>query len=578
MSSMPLEIPIVVSPVESSVPRPSSGPVGSDANSFGNHLQRAKAPATEVQREKDARAQDNPESTKQLSQTAEATKTNSESREQTPPVSGKEIAGREDEAADATDKEPGDDLDVTTLTVADHVVASHVVLQLSQSVTVADEQTVSHEASVSDAENEQAPLIPDKSIKTAKPKSSLDGKKLVTTNQVASQATSRKETASDAAVSTVKSEAKQSATSEPSVLSKGTSQDTVTQAVAQTSNEPVPVVSESEAQPKKPPKSKAADSRKVDQPDATPTTELSLSNVDSPSTEATDSPEGDAEKPERGERRSSTRSAPSDPTAANRARANFLVEPPSDARATISAPSQAQLAVTPGAEGHTEAAGKQRENTKTSRTQAISADASIPPASPEVPQRNSNANPTTQTSSAIGTRTTASQGDLPAANGLGSKTTAPNTNLNEVDRVRFVQRVTRAVMSAAERGGDIRLRLSPPELGSIKLEVIVREGVMNARLETQTEAAKSILLDNLPGLRERLAQQDIQIDQFDVDVQSGFSGSLPDRTPEQQQATSRHSTLTKSPNSRLVSEGHDTTATHAGAYRISRDGRLNVIV
>jgi flagellar hook-length control protein FliK len=575
MSSMPLEIPIVATPVESSVPRPSSGPVGSDANSFGDHLQRAKAPATEVQQEKDVRAQDNPESTKQLSQTAEATKTNSESREQTPPVSGKEIAGRDDEAADATDKESGEDLDETTLTVADHVVATNAVLQLAPGVTAADEQIVSHEVTEQDTEKEQALLIPDK---TAKPKSSLDGKKLVTTNQVASQASSRKETASDAAVSTDKSEAKQTATSEPSVLAKGTSQDTVTQAVAETSNEPVPVVSESDAQPKKPPKSKAADSRKVDQPDATPSTELSLSNVDSPSPEATDSPEGDTEKPERGERRSSTRSAPSDPTAASRARANSLVEPPSDARATISAPSQAQLAVTPGAEGHTEAAGKQRENTKTRRTQAISADASTPPASPEVPQRNSNANPTTQTSSAIGTRTTASLSDLPAASGLGSKTTAPNTNLNEVDRVRFVQRVTRAVMSAAERGGDIRLRLSPPELGSIKLEVIVREGVMNARLETQTEAAKSILLDNLPGLRERLAQQDIQIDQFDVDVQSGFSGSLPDRTPEQQQATSRHSTLTKSPNSGLVSEGHDATATQGVAYRISRDGRLNVIV
>ena len=51
--------------------------------------------------------------------------------------------------------------------------------------------------------------------------------------------------------------------------------------------------------------------------------------------------------------------------------------------------------------------------------------------------------------------------------------------------------------------GEVRLRLSPPELGSLRLQVSVQDGVMVARMETETEAARSSLVNNLPlGLKE----------------------------------------------------------------------------
>jgi len=87
-----------------------------------------------------------------------------------------------------------------------------------------------------------------------------------------------------------------------------------------------------------------------------------------------------------------------------------------------------------------------------------------------------------------------------------------------VDRVRFVQRVARAFEAISDRSRSVRLRLSPPELGSLRLEVTVRNGVMNARVEAETATARNLLLDNLGALRERLAQQDIKIDQFTVDL------------------------------------------------------------
>jgi flagellar hook-length control protein FliK len=90
--------------------------------------------------------------------------------------------------------------------------------------------------------------------------------------------------------------------------------------------------------------------------------------------------------------------------------------------------------------------------------------------------------------------------------------------LTEAERVRFVQRVARAFHSMGDEGGEVRLRLSPPELGSLRLEVSVRDGVMSARLETETASARNVLLENLPALRERLAEQNIKVERFEVDV------------------------------------------------------------
>lgn len=98
------------------------------------------------------------------------------------------------------------------------------------------------------------------------------------------------------------------------------------------------------------------------------------------------------------------------------------------------------------------------------------------------------------------------------------------TTLNQADQARFIQRVARAFHSAQQHDGEIRLRLSPPELGSLRLEVKVQDGVLAARLEAETPAARTLLLDNLPVLRERLAEQGIRIEQFEVNVADRRSG------------------------------------------------------
>lgn len=106
-------------------------------------------------------------------------------------------------------------------------------------------------------------------------------------------------------------------------------------------------------------------------------------------------------------------------------------------------------------------------------------------------------------------------------NGRGNAAARAGNGANgeaEVQRVRLVQRVARAFQTIGESGGEVRLRLSPPSLGSIKLEVTLQNGIMAARIETETAAARTMLVENLPALRERLATHDIKVAQFDVEV------------------------------------------------------------
>jgi flagellar hook-length control protein FliK len=104
-----------------------------------------------------------------------------------------------------------------------------------------------------------------------------------------------------------------------------------------------------------------------------------------------------------------------------------------------------------------------------------------------------------------------------------------------VDPARFVGRVAKAFHTAQERGGTLQIRLSPPELGAMRLELSVKDGVMTASLETENASARRVLLEHLPALRDRLAEQNIRIERFDVDVRRDGSGGGTDPRATQDQ-------------------------------------------
>ena len=115
---------------------------------------------------------------------------------------------------------------------------------------------------------------------------------------------------------------------------------------------------------------------------------------------------------------------------------------------------------------------------------------------------------------------------------------ADSDPVSTLDRARFVRRVSRAFQSAHAREGVIQLRLSPPELGSLRIAISSHQGIVSAKVETETAAARNVLLDNLPALRERLAEQQIRLEKFDVDVrrdggQESSNWEAQDRQPRQ---------------------------------------------
>lgn len=114
----------------------------------------------------------------------------------------------------------------------------------------------------------------------------------------------------------------------------------------------------------------------------------------------------------------------------------------------------------------------------------------------------------------------------------GGQGTGRSENAPQVDPARFVSRVARAIQTAQERGGPLQLRLSPPELGAMRLELSLNHGALTAKVETDNQAARQLLLDNLPALRDRLAEQNVKIERFDVDVRRDPSGGQQNTGPQ----------------------------------------------
>ncbi len=78
----------------------------------------------------------------------------------------------------------------------------------------------------------------------------------------------------------------------------------------------------------------------------------------------------------------------------------------------------------------------------------------------------------------------------------------------------------------------------------MRLEISVNQGALTATIETDSSNARQLLLDNLPALRDRLAEQNVKIERFDVDVRRDTGGSgQPNFGPQEQGQHERHNPL-----------------------------------
>lgn len=167
---------------------------------------------------------------------------------------------------------------------------------------------------------------------------------------------------------------------------------------------------------------------------------------------------------------------------------------------------------------------------------------------------------------------------LAAGRALQGSSEGSDHGASQVDRGRFLGRVEGAIRTAQQRDGRVNVRLSPPELGALRIELTLQNGVMNARVEAETASARNLLLDNLPALRDRLAQQDIRVDRFDVDVRRDGGGSNPQNANDRPTGDSGTGSQDERRRDRAVRVDQASPSRRSSAPRSSGNAELDVRV
>jgi flagellar hook-length control protein FliK len=80
---------------------------------------------------------------------------------------------------------------------------------------------------------------------------------------------------------------------------------------------------------------------------------------------------------------------------------------------------------------------------------------------------------------------------------------------------------------ANQRGGAITMRLEPPALGALRIELMVRHGAVVADFTAATPEARVLLEANLGMLRERLESQGLSVERISVHGGRGTESAAP---------------------------------------------------
>jgi len=177
---------------------------------------------------------------------------------------------------------------------------------------------------------------------------------------------------------------------------------------------------------------------------------------------------------------------------------------------------------------------------------------------------------TSSNSSNAGSRAESTRGSIP-------------TSLSRYQETKLVQRVLRGIEQLSNGGGQVRLRLHPQELGTLQMTLRIEGSQMSAKLEVENSTAKEALLQNLQGLKDRLADQGMKVERFEVTVASqsnsfgadaGLANGNQDRRSWEQQSTSRYATQ----NNNMISTERNVASTEPARTWSRTNGALDVKV
>ncbi|MCC7408994.1 MAG: flagellar hook-length control protein FliK [Phycisphaeraceae bacterium] len=102
----------------------------------------------------------------------------------------------------------------------------------------------------------------------------------------------------------------------------------------------------------------------------------------------------------------------------------------------------------------------------------------------------------------------------------------PSADGYGTDEQANLSRVVRGLSAALnQKGGAVTLRLSPPELGLVRIQIQISQGVVRAEIFTEHASARSLLADGLTELRQALQGHGLSVDRLGVQTMTTTSPS-----------------------------------------------------
>jgi len=129
----------------------------------------------------------------------------------------------------------------------------------------------------------------------------------------------------------------------------------------------------------------------------------------------------------------------------------------------------------------------------------------------------------------------------PGGNATASAALTPTLSVDaggDTDAINAA-RLMRGLNSAVnQQGGQITLRLTPPDVGTVRIQLQLQGTTVSAQFHAATESARTLLTQQLSQLRSTLEAQGLQVDKLSVQVMSpnNSSGLQQQSSDSQQQA------------------------------------------
>jgi len=90
-----------------------------------------------------------------------------------------------------------------------------------------------------------------------------------------------------------------------------------------------------------------------------------------------------------------------------------------------------------------------------------------------------------------------------------------------------INQVGRQMAFAVRRGdSQVRLQLKPPNLGSIQLDMVMKDHVLKVAVITEHHAVKELLMSHVQDLRQALVEQGVELQGVDIEIDHHFGQSL----------------------------------------------------